>query len=83
MRTCTELGVCQGPRHDCNEACGWSYTHAPARGDCFARQYPFAPGVLVGYKPRQRNLLRKWMWRTVVMVAVVGFVSGFVRGVTL
>ena len=81
-RSCTDVGVCQA-RRECDAGCDVFYTHVPVHGPSFTPQYPFAPGVVESYKPRQRKLLRKWMWRAVAVVCLVGFVSGFVRGVML
>jgi hypothetical protein len=79
-RTCTDLGVCQA-RRECDVGCDVFYTHVPVRGPSLNPQYPFTPGVVENYKPRQRRLLLRWMLRAIVVVCVVGFVSGFVRGV--
>jgi hypothetical protein len=78
MRTCTEVGACEA-RNEC-DVC---YTHVPVRGPSCAPQYPFAPGTVESYKPRQRRMLLRWMLRAFVVVCIVGFVSGFVRGVML
>jgi hypothetical protein len=53
------------------------------RGPSFSSQHPFAPGVMESYKPHQRRLLLRWMLRVIAVVCVVGFVSGFVRGLML
>jgi hypothetical protein len=80
-RTCSQAGTCLH-RHGCDSSCDVFYTHVPVRGPSLAAQHPFAPGELDGphYKQRNRKHLARWMVRAIVLVGVISFVSGFVRG---
>ena len=52
-RSCEELGVCQ-LRAECHIACDGP----PGR-----ERFPFAPGVLVGYRPSLQARLRRLLQR--------------------
>lgn len=69
VRSCEELGLCQ--------------SRAPRCADCrLVEHYPFAPGVIEGPYPneRQTKALQKWLLRSAALMgllALLAFVAGY------
>ncbi|WP_027996496.1 hypothetical protein [Simplicispira psychrophila] len=80
VRTCAELGVCQG-RADCDTC---DYDALALQERLSGADYPFAPGVLqCGPKRVRRGLLRKLLGALLAGVALAAAVLVLTKGAAL